>query len=525
MFDSLELAAGSLLAKDSIDKKDELIKHYAVAYIAQAKLLQGKNDSIDRYLNLLPDDYDEDYFLSTLIDNIIAIHAMTVTTDYGRAMLHLKRAEARLESQKDTTNQVFVLCNITSLYVSRQDTMGLKYAVKAYDLSHVCQTNKMTAAMSALMMARIYQLKQDYTVALRYADEGAELIETLDNKGLEVASASLYGELYCNLRKFELAKFYCEKALKFTPSADVSTQLNLLLSYGKVLREMKHYAQAIAILEQGRKLSEEKKNLSFSQAFLTLLADLYYQQQHREAALNCYRAIYDHSQTLYSFNKEREFTNLQIELSEMSHQLKMHQQELHLAKVQRRETIIVAVLFICIMLTLAGYFVYNKKNKMYRQLVIQHQALLKKINDIKQLEQVRNRADVNTDKDVQLFEKLENLMHSERVYCQSDISLEKLSAMLNTNKTYVSSVINNYAKMSFYEYINAYRIERAIAMLRNLTDDTLIKTLAYDLGYNSLSAFYRAFKNATGCSPSHYKEGLIYIGQESKKHCSSEDIA
>lgn len=514
LLDSLTSAAVPLLAQTADDDGGaRRLRHYAAAYIAQAKLLSGRTDSIDRYLNMLPDDCREDYFLATLIDNINAIHAMTVGADYGRAMRSLKRAEARLEMQRDTCNQVFVLCNITSLYISRQDTMGFDYARKAYRLG---RGNPMTAAMSAMMLARLYKLKGAYDEALRYADEGARWIEGLDNKGLEAASVALYGELYCQTGDFDLAQRYCERALEMMDYADAGTQLNLLLSYGNVLRRMGRTGRAIALFERGHRLAAEQHNLPFDQAFLTSLAELYWRQNDRDEALRCYRSIYDYEKTLYSFNREREFTNLQIEISEMNHQLAVRQQELDRARIQRRATIVAAILFVCVMFILAGYFIYTRKNRMYRQLVVQHQALLKKIDDAKASEQAKNRTDAKTEKDLQLFERLEKVMRDELVYCQSDISLAKLADMLGTNKTYVSSVINTFAKMSFYDYINSYRIERAISILGNI-DDTLIKTLAYDLGYNSLSAFYRAFKNATGCSPSNYKAGLKYIDSSAKR--------
>lgn len=525
LLDSLASAAEPLLAQTAAggDIASRRLRHYAAAYVAQARLLSGQTDSIDRYMNMLPDDCHDDYFLATLIDNIDAIYAMTVGADYGRAMRSLKRAEARLEEHRDTDNQVFVLCNITSLYISRQDTMGIAYAKKAYELG---RNNPMTAAMSAMMLARLYKLKGQYDEALRYADEAAALIEGLDNKGMEATSVSLYGELYCQTGDLDLAQSYCQKALDMADYADAGTQLNLLLSYGDLLCRTGDVDRAIEIFEQGHRLAAEQNNLPFDQAFLTSLAELYSRRDNRDEALRCYRSIYDPEKTLYGFNKEREFTSLQIELSEMNHRLAARQQELDKARIQRRTTIIAAILVVCIILILTGYFIYTRKNRMYRQLVAQHQALLRKVNDAKALESARNRADAKTEKDLQLFERLERVMHDDLVYCQSDISLGKLADMLGTNKTYISSVINTFAKMSFYDYINSYRIERATSILGNI-DDTLIKTLAYDLGYNSLSAFYRAFKNATGCSPSNYKAGLKYIDNSARQtpsqlRCSSE---
>lgn len=43
-------------------------------------------------------------------------------------------------------------------------------------------------------------------------------------------------------------------------------------------------------------------------------------------------------------------------------------------------------------------------------------------------------------------------------------------------------------------------------------DDSLpIKKILDDVGYNSISVFYKAFRNITGCTPGVYKDKLLKI--------------
>lgn len=57
------------------------------------------------------------------------------------------------------------------------------------------------------------------------------------------------------------------------------------------------------------------------------------------------------------------------------------------------------------------------------------------------------------------------------------------------------------------EYINKIRFEKAKILLEN-TDDEIID-IAYSVGFNSLSTFYRVFKKCSGQSPAVYKKRII----------------
>ncbi len=117
------------------------------------------------------------------------------------------------------------------------------------------------------------------------------------------------------------------------------------------------------------------------------------------------------------------------------------------------------------------------------------------------------------DRDLELWGRMDELMTSERIYRYSDISLDRIAEILGTNRTYVSNVINKYSGMSFYNYIHSYRIEDASRILSDASADVSLKALAGDLGYNSISSFYRAFLKETGVPPSKYREEALKIKQ------------
>ena len=63
--------------------------------------------------------------------------------------------------------------------------------------------------------------------------------------------------------------------------------------------------------------------------------------------------------------------------------------------------------------------------------------------------------------------------------------------------------------MTFPYYVNSFRINEAVRILSNPEDNTPIKAIAGNLGYNNLTTFYRLFEAAKGMPPSKYRETVI----------------
>ncbi len=108
---------------------------------------------------------------------------------------------------------------------------------------------------------------------------------------------------------------------------------------------------------------------------------------------------------------------------------------------------------------------------------------------------------------IKLAEDLEELMQSKKLYHQNDLRLEELSERLNSNKHFVSQVINQNFKMNFFEYVNLKRIEEAKQLLRTTPREELnIIEVAYSVGFNNKGTFNSVFKKITGVTPSEFRK-------------------
>jgi len=105
-----------------------------------------------------------------------------------------------------------------------------------------------------------------------------------------------------------------------------------------------------------------------------------------------------------------------------------------------------------------------------------------------------------------LKKKLPEIMSNEALYKTSGLTLSDLADKLETNKTYLSQVINSEYG-NFNEYLNRFRVIEACRLIQNGLDPKYsIDHLYSKVGFSSRTTFYAAFKKFTGVSPSQFRQ-------------------
>ena len=89
------------------------------------------------------------------------------------------------------------------------------------------------------------------------------------------------------------------------------------------------------------------------------------------------------------------------------------------------------------------------------------------------------------------------------------LTLAELAADLGTNRTTLSSYINNGLGTTFYDYVNSNRLEYTEKLLSDPGTKYSAEQLAELSGFNSLSTFRRAFSKKYGMSPQQYRERVL----------------
>lgn len=98
-------------------------------------------------------------------------------------------------------------------------------------------------------------------------------------------------------------------------------------------------------------------------------------------------------------------------------------------------------------------------------------------------------------------------MEEKQPYLDPDITIYRLSELLNVKIEYLSEVLNSRLNQNFFDFINKYRIEEfKIQCILKANSHLSIMGIAYNCGFNSKASFYRAFKKFESMSPSAYIE-------------------
>lgn len=110
---------------------------------------------------------------------------------------------------------------------------------------------------------------------------------------------------------------------------------------------------------------------------------------------------------------------------------------------------------------------------------------------------------LSSDQMDRIARKLSAVMLKDCIYRDPNLTLTLLSKHIGVSTNYVSQTLNEKMGKSFFEFVSDYRIAEAIPMV--MQADQSVLAIAYEVGFNSRSAFYTAFKRKTGLTPSAYK--------------------
>ncbi len=114
-------------------------------------------------------------------------------------------------------------------------------------------------------------------------------------------------------------------------------------------------------------------------------------------------------------------------------------------------------------------------------------------------------------RDATALAALARLMDNNRAYRESGLSVGALAARLDMPEYRLRRLINGQlGHRNFQSFVNGYRLAEAQAALADPTQaEVPILTIALDAGFQSIGPFNRAFKAATGATPTEYRRAQL----------------
>ncbi|WP_222984957.1 helix-turn-helix domain-containing protein [Flagellimonas meishanensis] len=113
------------------------------------------------------------------------------------------------------------------------------------------------------------------------------------------------------------------------------------------------------------------------------------------------------------------------------------------------------------------------------------------------------------DEALEIKQKIVLALEEDKLFKDGSIGLNELSEHIDKDRYKVSQVLNEYLQKNFYALLNHYRVKEAQDLL--LTQPMLsVKAVMYEVGFNSKTSFYGAFKKETGLNPNDYRNLVMY---------------
>jgi AraC-like DNA-binding protein len=103
-------------------------------------------------------------------------------------------------------------------------------------------------------------------------------------------------------------------------------------------------------------------------------------------------------------------------------------------------------------------------------------------------------------------ESIKEAMETGQYFLNHDLTIHQFAKEINKSPRLISNCINQSFGFNFNEWVNNYRVEKALEILQDKNNDHLsIEGVGADSGFKSRSAMYIAFKKKTGETPGHFR--------------------
>ncbi len=105
-----------------------------------------------------------------------------------------------------------------------------------------------------------------------------------------------------------------------------------------------------------------------------------------------------------------------------------------------------------------------------------------------------------------IIDNLKRLMKEDELFSDTKLSIDDVARRLGVNSKYLSQSINEEFNCNFYNYVNELRVERAkVFLVAGPHDHFSIEGISNQVGFQSKSSFYSAFKRITGLTPTAFR--------------------
>jgi AraC-like DNA-binding protein len=102
--------------------------------------------------------------------------------------------------------------------------------------------------------------------------------------------------------------------------------------------------------------------------------------------------------------------------------------------------------------------------------------------------------------------ELKRYMTEKEPFLDPSLTIQELSNQINIPVRDLSILINHHMDQHFFDFVNEYRIQKAMNILKDQSKSQLtVLEILYEVGFNSKSSFNTSFKKYTSLTPTAYR--------------------
>lgn len=434
---------------------------------------------------------------------------MAEFSDYEQAIQYYQKAYDILKTYEPDKPHENVLANIGIMHFELLNfEKGFEYMERVLKYNREAG-NKRGELQVLANIATANANRENFDLATKYYFKALQLADSLDEIFQYALISGNLGKIYYEKNKPDSSFHLLQRAVEIFKEKNIRSPLITDLGYLARIYALRGQRQkAFEYLENAKALQAETHGIENKRELMESYTEVYEILGDFKKALAYKDQLMDIKDSVFSREQKQRITMLEtrFDLQQKEHQIDL--QQLEISKQRQKANFFfwgVIALVVIISLIIMQYLKTRKKNK---DLTAKNLELMKAENENTELQQV-TRKYIDAKKD-DLVEELKKLLKNDKIYRDQKISIEELSSKLNTNRTYLSNIINSYFNCNFKTIINRHRISEARRLLINPGyQNYTIEAIAEEVGFASKSAFNLVFKKETGLTPSVFQRNAL----------------
>lgn len=497
----------------AISRRDTAVCQLLGASIAQAWLELENRDSVSRYIEMLQPYMAgvDDGSAFIIYHNMLGSFALKYHADYTGALSHYLKVLDNAKRREIIPAQIGMLYNIIYIFYIRKDPHCSQYAEMALSLAQTPNMRFVSLITALVAKVKSEYLNKSYAEAGDYLRQAHEATLKYNADYWIPIIYMLQGDILTAEKQYDKAIRSYEMALGESANSEPSTIISILYNYGCLCQASGRLQKADELYRQALDKCAETGSTEFLVQLLRAMVELHIQTGDIDTVAYYYNELIDKEDKFDFQTGVGDFKNSLFEYSSLQYEYDITRKSLELSENRRTTGLLVFFVSVAALCVVFVLLLYSRQRRENKRLIAQYEEYRKRLLTENSVND-RTAADHRSDIHYALYLKMEQLMKA-GLFREKELTLDRMAEALGTNRTYVSNALNKVAGISFYGYIDSYRIKEATRILSDsaLSEGISLKQLADDVGYNNIQTFFKAFKRETGVTPGNYKKEVLNL--------------